>query len=572
MSETINLGGGEALARMLDAQGARRAFGMGGFQLLPYYDALSRGTGPSHVLIKDERDGAFMADAYARVTNTPGICDGTLGPGVTNLITGLAESYGAGVPVIAIAGEVNSMIAGRGATQESAQLAMVAPTVKEAIRVDRIERVPELVRHAYAVATAGRPGPVLLNVAEDVTHGSFDFPLDDLIPDPAVGALPGRRTRGDSDDVDAVAALLAGAERPVLLVGGGIHLSGGYEELRVLVERFDLPVATTISGKGAISERHPLAVGVFGRYSRIANDLLAEADALVVIGCKLGEIATNRWSLLPEGVRVAQIDVDPTTIGRNVRAEIGVWADAKLALADLATALADRPKSDRTAYLAEIDGRRVAWFEEHEARRNAAEEPIHQARMLLELNRAIPEDGVLVADGGFAAHWSALYWETPRAGRHYIANRGHASIGYGLPGALGAALGADGRKVVGLVGDGGLGMSIGELETAVRLGSDVVIVVVDNQASGYVKALQHALFEDRFQSVDCVAVDYAAVASEFGLHAERVEDPALLGAAFERAFTTPGPALVDVVVTRDPAGMLPAADPRTRDREKQAAV
>lgn len=572
MSETINLGGGEALARMLDVQGARRAFGMGGFQLLPYYDALARGAGPSHVLIKDERDGAFMADAYARVTNTPGVCDGTLGPGVTNLITGLAESYGAGVPVIAIAGEVNSMIAGRGATQESAQLAMVAPTVKEAIRVDRIERVPELVRHAYAVATAGRPGPVLLNVAEDVTHGSFDFPLDDLTPDPAVGELPGRRIRGDSDDVDAVAALLAGAERPLLLVGGGIHLSGGYEELRALVESFDLPVATTISGKGALSERHPLAVGVFGRYSRIANDLLADADALVVIGCKLGEIATNRWSLLPAGVRVAQIDVDPTTIGRNVRAEIGVWADAKLALADLATALAERPRPDRAAYLAEIDDRRAAWLEEHEARRNAAEEPIHQARMLLELNRAIPEDGILVADGGFAAHWSALYWETPRAGRHYIANRGHASIGYGLPGALGAALGADGRKVVGLVGDGGLGMSIGELETAVRLGSDVVIVVVDNQASGYVKALQHALFEDRFQSVDCVPVDYAAVAAEFGLHAERVEDPALLGGAFERAFATPGPALVDVVVTRDPAGMLPAADPRTRDREKQAAV
>lgn len=572
MSETINLGGGEALARMLDAQGARRAFGMGGFQLLPYYDALSRRARPSHVLIKDERDGAFMADAYARVTNTPGVCDGTLGPGVTNLITGLAESYGAGVPVIAIAGEVNSMIAGRGATQESAQLAMVAPTVKEAIRVDRIERVPELVRHAYAVATAGRPGPVLLNVAEDVTHGSFDFPLDDLTPDPAVGELPGRRTRGDSDDVDAVAALLAEAERPLLLVGGGIHLSAGYEELQALVERFDLPVATTISGKGAISERHPLAVGVFGRYSRIANDLLAAADALVVVGCKLGEIATNRWSLLPAGVRVAQIDVDPTTIGRNVRAEVGVWADAKLALADLAAALADRPESDRAAYLAEIDDRCAAWLEEHEARRNAADQPIHQARMLLELNRAIPEDGVLVADGGFAAHWSALYWETPRAGRHYIANRGHASIGYGLPGALGAALGADGRKVVGLVGDGGLGMSIGELETAVRLGSDIVIVVVDNQASGYVKALQHALFEDRFQSVDCVPVDYAAVAAEFGLHAERVEDPALLGGAFERAFATPGPALVDVVVTRDPAGMLPAADPRTRSREKQAAV
>lgn len=564
--ETIELSGGQALARMLEAQGARWAFGMGGFQLLPYYDALSEASELRHALIKDERDGAFMADAYARVSGTPGVCDGTLGPGVTNLITGLAESFGAGVPVIALAGEVNSMIAGRGATQESAQLAMVAPTVKEAIRVDRIERVPELVRHAYTVATAGRPGPVLLNVSENVAHGSFEFPVDDLRIEPAAVELPGRRGRGDPADVESVTTLLAGAERPLILAGGGIHLSGAYEELLALAEGFELPVATTISGKGAISERHRLALGVFGRYSRTANDAIAAADALLVVGCKLGEIATNRWTLLPDGVKVAQVDVDAAAIGRNVVVEAGVWGDAKLVLADLATALAEHPPPARDAYLAELDAGRDAWLAEHHDRRAATDRPIHQARMLRELNAAIPEDGILVADGGFAAHWSALYWETPLAGRHYIANRGHASIGYGLPGAIGAHLAAGGRKVVGLVGDGGLGMSIGELEAAVRLNADVVIVVVDNQASGYVKALQHALFEDRFQSVDCAPVDYSRVASEFGVHSERVEAPDQLAAAFRRAFEVSGPALVDVAVTRDPAGMLPAADPRTRSK------
>jgi len=176
----------------------------------------------------------------------------------------------------------------------------------------------------------------------------------------------------------------------------------------------------------------------------------------------------------------------------------------------------------------------------------------------------LPEDGILVADGGFAAHWSALYWDVRRAGRHYIANRGHASIGYGVPGAIGAKLAAPERAVAGLMGDGGLGMSIGELETAVRLGlRGLVFVVVDNQASGYVKALQHSLYDDRFQSVDSVPVDYAAVAREFGLHAVRVEDPDDLGAALDRALAADGPALVDVAVTRDPAGMLPGADPRT---------
>lgn len=562
----VELSGGQALVRMLQAHGARTAFGIGGFQLLPYYDALHDTAGDlTHILVKDERDGAFMADAYARIARTPAVCDGTLGPGATNLITGLAESYGAGVPVIALAGESNSMIAGRHATQESDQLAMLRPTVKEAIRVERIERVPELVRRAYTVATGGRPGPVLLNVREDVAHGRHGFPAADLHADPATCRLPGRRTRPDPTDVDAAAALLAGATSPVVLAGGGIHLSEAYGPLAALAERLQLPVATTISGKGAISEDHPLALGVFGRYSRAANATIAAADVLLVVGCKLGEIATSRWSLLPAGASVIQLDVDPQELGRNARLAIGLVGDAALGLADLvhAAPMSFAPAS-RRGHLERVDAARRAWEAEHAPRRAAGESPVHQARLLSELNAALPDDGVLVADGGFAAHWSALYWDVRRAGRHYIANRGHASIGYGVPGAIGAKLAAPDRAVAGLMGDGGLGMSIGELETAVRLGlPGLVFVVVDNQASGYVKALQHSLYDDRFQSVDSVHVDYARVAREFGLHAHRVEDPDELAGALHQALSADGPALVDVSVTRDPAGMLPGADPRT---------
>ncbi|MCW3062945.1 MAG: thiamine pyrophosphate-binding protein [Solirubrobacterales bacterium] len=565
MSEpAVELSGGQALVRMLREHGARWAFGIGGFQLLPYYDALHDAPPELvHVLVKDERDGAFMADAYARISRTPGVCDGTLGPGATNLVTGLAESYGAGVPVIALAGETNSLISGRHATQESDQLAILRPTVKEALRVDRIERVPELVRRAYAVATGGRPGPVLLNVREDVSHGRHAFPEADLHADPATCRLPGRRMRPDAADVDAAAELLARAGRPVLLAGGGVHLSGAYDELAALAERFALPVATTIGGKGAISERHPLALGVFGRYSRAANAFIADADVLLVVGCKLGEIATNRWSLLPAGASVIQLDVSPEELGRNARLAVGMIGDAALGLADLLAAAPEpRPRNS-----ADIEAAKRAWEAEHEPRRASEERPVHQARLLRELNAVLPEDGILVADGGFAAHWSALYWEVARAGRHYVANRGHASIGYGVPAAIGAKLAAPDRAVAALVGDGGLAMSIGELETAVRLGLDgLVFVVVDNQASGYVKALQHSLYDGRFQSVDSVDVDYSRVAREFGVHAERVEDPAALAPAFDRALGAGGPALVDVCVTRDPSGMLPGTDPRTAER------
>ena len=566
--ETIELTGGQALVRMLQAHGARVAFGIGGFQLLPYYDALHDVRGQlEHILVKDERDGAFMADAYARVARTPGVCDGTLGPGATNLVTGLAESFGAGVPVIALAGESNSMIAGKHATQESDQLAILRPTVKQAIRVERIERVPELVRRAYTVATGGRPGPVLLNVREDVTHGRHAFAAADLSADPATCRLPGRRSRPDPFDVDAAAALLVRARRPVILAGGGIHLSDAYQPLAALARRLQLPIATTISGKGSIAEDDPLALGVFGRYSRTANAAIAEADALLVVGCKLGEIATSRWSLLPAGAAVIQLDVDPEELGRNARLAVGLAGDAGLGLADLLAATPDPDTDGRAGELERLQAARRDWHAEHAPRRASADSPIHQARMLTELNAILPDDGILVADGGFAAHWSALYWDVRRAGRHYIANRGHASIGYGVPGAIGAKLAAPDRVVAGLMGDGGLGMSIGEFETAVRLGlRGLVFVVVDNQASGYVKALQHSLYADRFQSVDSVPVDYARVARAFGLHAERVDDPAQLAGALERAMAADRPALVDVAVTGDPAGLLPGADPRTAAR------
>jgi acetolactate synthase I/II/III large subunit len=563
--ETIELTGGQALVRMLQAHGARVAFGIGGFQLLPYYDALHDVHGQlDHMLVKDERDGAFMADAYARVARIPGVCDGTLGPGATNLVTGLAESFGAGVPVIALAGESNSMIAGKHATQESDQLAILRPTVKEAIRVERIERVPELVRRAYTMATGGRPGPVLLNVREDVTHGRHAFAAADLSADPATCRLPGRRSRPDAVDVDAAAALLARARRPVILAGGGIHLSDAYQQLAALAGRLQVPVATTISGKGSIPENDPLALGVFGRYSRTANAAIAQADALLVVGCKLGEIATSRWSLLPASAAVIQLDVDPEELGRNARLAVGLAGDAALGLADLLAAAPDPDVGGRAGELERLHAARRDWHAEHAPRRASADSPIHQARMLTDLNAVLPDDGILVADGGFAAHWSALYWDVRRAGRHYIANRGHASIGYGVPGAIGAKLAAPDRVVAGLMGDGGLGMSIGEFETAVRLGlRGLVFVVVDNQASGYVKALQHSLYADRFQSVDSVPVNYARVAQEFGLHAERVDDPTQLAGALHRAMAADRPALVDVAVTRDPDGMLPGADPRT---------
>lgn len=567
------LSGGEAIVRMLQLHGVEFAFGMGGFQPLPYYDALARQEQIRHVLIRDEKHGAFMADGYARIKNRPAVADATLGPGATNLISGLAESFGASIPLIALTGEVNSLIGGRAATQESDQFGMIKPTAKMSIAVDRIERVPELVRRAFTVATGGRPGPVHLNVREDVMHGRFDFPESEFYATPEAMVAGGRRVRPDAGSVERAAAVIRRAERPVMLVGGGVHLSEAWQEVTALAELTGMPVATTMSGKGAIAESHPLSAGVFGRYSRFANDLIKSADVLVVVGCKLGEIATSRWTLLPPGATLIQIDIDPTELGKVYRTDYGLWGDAKLTLADLTGALAGAraamaERAKRQA--AEVEERRRAWAADAAPKYRSAERPIHNARLLSELRAALPDDAILVADGGFAAHWSGLLFDVRVPGRTYIANRGHAAVGYGLPGAIGAKLAAPDTVVVALCGDNGFAMALAELETARRVGAPVVAVIVNNQTLGYVKALQHSLYADRFISVDFLDVDYAAVARQFGCFGARVADPDDLPRVLREAIAAGETAVVDVLVTTDPAAMLPGIDARVMAQATRA--
>ena len=561
------LNGGQALAEMLQAHGIGPMFGMGGFQLLPFYEA-ARALGLKHYLINDERCGAFAADAYARVSGRPGACDATLGPGATNLVTALIESLNAGVPQIAIVGDANREHAGKNMTQEARQAEILRPAVKDLLRVESTRRIPELVRRAFAIATSGRPGPVVLDVPEDVCHGEFDFAPEDFRCDPGTTSIPARRARPDAALVEQAARLIRASRRPMLLVGGGIHLSGAYAALQAFAEAHSIPVAHTISGKGSIACTHPLSAGLFGRYSRIANDLIAKSDLFIVVGCKLGEIATKRFQLLPGETPIVHLDIVAEELGRTSRCDVALWGDARSGLEDLAAALSDDAAAGlamRADYAAEVPTRMRKWIEEAHSRLESEETPINMARLIHELNKAMPADGILVADGGFAGHWTGLLFDTKAAGRHFVPDRGFASIGYGLPGAMGAQLAAPGRQVVGITGDGGFNMTIGELETARRLGLPITLFVVNNAASGYVKALQHAMYgAGNYQSSDLVELDYAALARGFGCNGIRVEAPGDLAAAIRSAFAVRDrPTVVDVIVTRDPAKMLPAVDSRT---------
>lgn len=561
---THEMTGGEALARALLAHGAGPMFGMGGFQLLPFYDACRR-LGLRHALINDERCGVFAADAYAKVTGRVGLADGTLGPGATNLVTGLIECLNAGSPVVAFVGDTHRAYSWKNMTQEARQLEILRPAVKDLLRVETIQRAPEMVRRAFAVATSGRPGPVVVSVPEDIAHGTHGFEESEFAADPRHQAAPAIRCRAAQDDLAKAVALLAKARRPLILAGGGVHISGAAPALEAFARASAIPVAHTMTGKGAIACTDPLSAGLFGRYDRIANALIAEADVLLVIGCKLGEIATKRYTVPAAGKTVIHMDIVAEEFGRTYRPEVLLWADARAGIEDLHEALRGEGKAGRADHVAEVAQRMAAWRAAAAARTGSAETPINVARILGELNAILPPEAILVADGGFAAHWGGLLYDTQRAGRGFVPDRGFASIGYGVPGAIGAKLGAPDRPVVAMTGDGGLNMSLGDLETARRMGLAFTAIVFNNAASGYVKALQHAMYgAGSYQSSDLAETDYAATARALGCNAIRVEDPAKLGAAIRAGIATRDvPTVLDVVVTRDPAYMLPAADNRT---------
>lgn len=563
--QQMTMTGGEALVRSFQAFGNGPMFGMGGFQLLPFYDAARR-LGFEHHLINDERAGIFAADAYAKVSGRVGLVDATLGPGATNLATGLMEAFNAGTPLVALVGDAHRMHAWKNMTQECRQLDVLRPVCKELIRVECIERIPELVQRAFAVATTGRPGPVVLAVPEDISHAEGAFHVTAFEAPACYARAPALRCRPSADTLDEAIAALRSARAPMILAGGGVHLSGAHAALTELARSLAIPVAHTLSGKGAVACTDDISAGLFGRYDRVANRFIDASDVLLVVGCKLGEVATRRYEIPRAGKTVIHLDVLAEEFDRTTRTAIRLWGDAREGLQDLLAGLQPWSSELRSRWSPRVQELRQAmgrWREEVSGRLDNPESPVDMARLMTAINRVLPAEGYLVADGGFAAHWGGLLFDSRRAGRSFVPDRGSASIGYGLPGAIGACMAARGAPVLALTGDGGFNMMLGEMETALRLGLAPTIVVVNNAASGYIKALQHLMYgAGAYHCSDLRETNYAAIAQSMGCLGIRIESPDTLEEALRGALTSPLPVVIDVVVTRDPARMLPGVDSR----------
>lgn len=550
--------GGAVLAGLLAEHGVRHVFGLPGGQTLALYDGiLDLAPGLAHVLVRDERSAAYAADAYARVTGRVGVCDATVGPGAAKLPSGLAEALGASVPVLALVSDLPARVAAHryrsAASQALDQAALLAPVTKWLASVPDLESMPGLVRQAFREAVSGRPGPVALLLPQDVLDAPAK-PVARRASSGRFGTFPAFRPAPEPADVAASAAVLRQGERPFLLAGGGVMHSGAGPVTTELAERLSAAVGTTLTGKGAISEDHPLSVGVVGTMgTSAAAAALAEADVVLLAGSKASSGATYGWTLPRADQRVVQLDIDPAELGRAFDPAAVMLGDARAGLTALLAELDSGTRSgpDRGPWRARLARLTAGWRAERDRERDSDAVPIAPQRVLRELETALGGADCLICDASLASGWGGAYLQQREAGRRALFPRGQAGLGYGVPAAIGTAIGrasagTTGRTVV-LTGDGALGYAIGELATLTELRLPVTIVVLNNRSLGWIRWYRRITFGRGWQDDDFGDVGYADVARGFGLLGIRVTEPGRLAAALAEALRSERPALVDVV-------------------------
>ncbi len=549
-SRVATLSGAEAVVEMLRAHGVEIVFGLCGDTSLPFYDALARlPHGMRHVLTRDERSAAYMADGYARVSGKVGVCEGPSGGGATYILPGLVEANESSVPVLGITTDIAVGSRGRYTLTELDQGALMRPLTKWNAVLNRAADIPRVMRAAFNQMTTGRPGAAHIALPYDVQNGAVD--RADVWGDPSLGQYPSRRVAPDAFYVELAARLLRGAKNPLFICGGGVVISGGENELIELGERLSAPVATTISGQGSIPDDHPLAVGVVGSNGGTpeTRSIVDRADLVIFIGCRAGSVTTERWRHpAPGQVKVIHLDIDPAVIGTNYRVDVPLVGDAKLALAALNELLESGAHPvKRPLDAAAVHKAKEQKFAKFNALAASDETPIKPERVVAELAKALDPEAIVVADPGTPCPYLSAYFPVRGTGRRLFSNRAHGALGYSMSAAVGAHFGRPHVKCISVMGDGSFGFTSGELETIVRHKLPITFLVISNGVYGWIKAGQKTGFQQRYFSVDFETTDHAAVASAYGVKSWRVTEPKALAKALTAALSHGGPSLVDIV-------------------------
>ncbi|MFO8055637.1 MAG: thiamine pyrophosphate-binding protein [Bacteroidales bacterium] len=523
--------GSDILVDMLQKYGVQHIFGLPGDTGVSLYNALSCARGVTHIMCRDERHAGYMADAYTRVSESPGVCEVPSGGGVTYLLPAVAEADGSSIPMICLSSDVPVSSDEKSALTAIDQKALFSPLTRFSYRLTNPNVIPFMIRKAFRMATTGRLGPVHLAFPENVLSGKVNQKevVQDLYIEEACIKYPAARIKPDYTLIEKTAEMLLNSERPLIIAGGGVLLSRAWKELNHLAEYASIPVATTINGKGSIAETSLLAIGVIGANgAKIAtNEAVQDADVILAIGTRLNSSITMSSTLIRQA-KIIQVDSDPAQLGNTVRTAVAIQGDAQIVLQDLLLAIQDRCSSSKAlsnwalSIKSKID-QEFSQLANHLS--NKKGNPMHPARIVQVLDDILPDTSIVVSDAGYSTPYMSAYFRIKSAGRKFIDPRAHGSLGYALPAAIGVKMAKPDATVVGLFGDGSLGMAIGELETVTRLNLPIIYIHFNNNAFGWIQNIQKIYCDENYFSTSFdPSVDYVKIASAYGLNAVRADD------------------------------------------------
>jgi acetolactate synthase-1/2/3 large subunit len=553
--------GAEVVCEALVREGVDTLFGYPGGAVLHLYDQLTRMRGRlRHILVRHEQGAVHMAEGYAKATGRTGVVLVTSGPGATNAVTGIANAFIDSTPLVVITGQVPRKLIGNDAFQEVDTVGITRPCTKMNYLVRHADELAGVIREAFHLASSGRPGPVLVDIPKDVTAESTRHlesgPLH----------LPGYHPdqEGDPGDVARAVAMMLRARRPILYIGGGIVHANGSGELMTLAGRLGFPVTPTLMGLGAFPTYHPLSLGMLGMHGTYAaNMAMSEADLIVAIGARFDDRVTGALDKFAPHAEVVHVDIDRSSLSKNVRAHVGIAGDARSVMRQMIAALpADTDESRLTLWWEQIK----AWQRHEPLRYEPSADAIKPQLLCQELARATRGDAIVTTDVGQHQMWLAQYYPF-REPRQSITSGGLGTMGFGMPAAIGAQIAFPERQVVAFVGDGGFQMTAQELTTAVHYGTNTKVVVMNNNYLGMVRQWQEKFYAGRYSEVDLNGgPDFVKLADAYGARGLRATHPSELRDVLDEGLNTPGVVVMDINVTAE-ENVFPMVPPGAGSRD-----
>lgn len=544
--------GAEAIIASLEAEGVDTVFGYPGGQAIKIYDALYDSKKINHVLARHEQGATHEADGYARATGKTGVVIVTSGPGATNTVTGIATAYMDSVPMVVITGQVPRSVIGTDAFQESDIVGITMPIVKHSYLLQSCDDMTKTFREAFYIANSGRPGPVLIDIPSDLAGSEmvFEYPEDVLIPSykPTV--------KGNIRQIRQACEMMKEARRPILYIGGGIIASHSEEELLAVAEKLQIPVVSTLMGKGAFPASNPLSLGLVGMHgSKFANYAVTNSDLLIAVGARFSDRVTGKLADFAPDAKVIHIDVDPAEIGKNRIPQIPIVGDAKVVLGGINDQLEQTGYEPCTKeWLAQIE----EWRSRHPFYSPGVSTPAGsispEGSLDLLSGLLDPENSIVTTEVGQHQMWAAQHIKIQFA-RQWISSGGLGTMGFGLPAAMGAQLARPKSRVISISGDGGFKMTGSELFTIASYKLPVTAIVFNNSGLGMIRQLQTVQFNKRFTSCEMPGyVDFVKYGEAFGVAGEHVDTPEALAAAVEKAMQLDAPYIIEVAL--DPKNMV----------------